>query len=478
MVVKAMGNKYKTLSLPMKATIWFVICQILQKGINILTMPIMTRLLPAIEYGRASIFMSWENIFLIFITVSSNHSMFLLCSKTDNKEKVLSKILGLNLVLALLWAILCLIFMKQICMVTGMSCFLIINLYFLCLAQCNIFCWSDMMKYTYSYKSVVAQSLVYSAVSCCGALFAIVFIARTAEAKIVPQVVAAIAISTFIIIRSAIKGREFYDPDIWKFSIGFCVPQIPHYLSEIILMNSDRIMIDHMCGASDVAVYSVAYSAGSLITMVTSAINAAFAPYQYQKILGKEYKILAKNTNYIIMFVAFCLCGVMMFGREVILILGGKKYIESISLIIPISLGVFFNYVFQLFARVQECFEQKHTIVIASVSCALLNIVLNLVFIHIFGYQAAAYTTFICYLVFCFLHYYFYRKVCRKFVGQEIFDIKGLCIISAVLIVLSLIINIINKVYILKYVIIFIAFAFMVWQRRKIIKFIKSIWIK
>ena len=209
--------------------------------------------------------------------------------------------------------------------------------------------------------------------------------------------------------------------------------------------------------------------------MITSAINSAFAPYQCQKIASKKYKTLAKNTNYIIAFVAFCLCGVMLFGREIVLVFGGQKYLASISLIIPISLGIFFNYVFQLFARVQEYFEQKHTIVIASISCAVLNVVLNYVFINLYGYKAAAYTTFVCYFLFCFLHYLFYRKACKKYVGQEIYDIKGLVLISATLIILALVVSVISRLFILKYIILAVALVIIIWQRKRLLDFIKII---
>ena len=143
-------------------------------------------------------------------------------------------------------------------------------------------------------------------------------------------------------------------------------------------------------------------------------------------------------------------------------------------LIIPICLGTFFNYLFQLFARIQEYYEQKHTIVIASVSCAVLNIVLNYVFINLYGYKAAAYTTFVCYLSFCCLHYLFYRKVCKRFIGKEIYDIKGLTLISAALIVAALVISFVNELYIIKYIILAISLIIIIWQRKRIFDFIKT----
>lgn len=98
---------------------------------------------------------------------------------------------------------------------------------------------------------------------------------------------------------------------------------MPHYLSEFILQSSDKIMINYLCGSRDVALYSVAYSAGSLITLITSAINSTFAPYQYQKIKSGEYALLAKRANEVLIFVGAMLAGIMIFSREIVLIFGG-----------------------------------------------------------------------------------------------------------------------------------------------------------
>lgn len=398
-----------------------------------------------------------------------------LCIKYEKRERMLSSLVGYSLSLAVIWGIILFFNLPIISKATGLSYVLIVSLYLLSTFTNLIYCWIFVKQYEYSYKVVVFETLLSTLGTCFGSLFAIAFISKTAEAKIIPQVLTITVIGLFIVVRVLRSGKAFYDKEVWAFAFSFCVPLLPHYLSEIILMSSDRIMIDRMCGSSDVAIYSVAYSVGSLISMVTGAVNSAFAPYQYQKITSKEYRALAKNTNIVIGFVAFCLCGVMLFGREIVLVFGGCKYLSSISLIIPISLGVFFNYVFQLFGRVQEYFEQKHTIVIASISCAMLNILLNYIFIKIFGYQAAAYTTFVCYFVFCFLHYLFYRMACKKHVGQEIYDTKRLVFISAVLIVVAVFTRFINGFYILKYLILTFALVTAIWQRRRILQFIHMI---
>lgn len=477
-MVKEIIEKYRRSPISVKAVAWYTICQFLQKGIGILTSPFVARLLPTEEYGRASTFASWESLFMMLVTLSSFQSVNYLCAKYDKGEATLSSLLGYNIIISLIWGLLLYFNVNIIIDITGMPVVLLLCLYIYCVFSSIILSWRYVRMYEYSYKSISIETLIYTFWVAFGSLASILLFSRTAEAKIIPQVIVSVIIGLVIVVAAFKRGKIFYDKDIWKFTFCFCVPLLPHYLSEIILMNSDRIMIDRMCGPSDVAIYSVAYTVGSLISMVTGAINSAFMPYQCQKIKGKEYKTLARNTNYIIAFVALCLCGVMLFGREVVLIFGGTKYIDSIPIIIPISLGVFFNYVFQLFGRVQEYFEQKYTIVIASISCAILNIVLNFIFINVYGYKAAAYTTFACYFSFCFLHYLFYRKVCKKYVGQEIYDIKGLAIISAVLIVSALIISVISRLYIFKYILLIIALAVTISLRKRILNFVKTIWGK
>ncbi len=101
----------------------------------------------------------------------------------------------------------------------------------------------------------------------------------------------------------------------------------------------------------------------------------------------------------------------------------------------------YFNYVFQLFSTVQEFYESKFTVVIASVLCAILNIVLNYIFIQKIGYIAAAYTTLLCYMLFSYVHlFYSIEWFARKEIdGIQVYNIKGVLKISITVIVAGLV---------------------------------------
>ena len=68
--MKNLLSYYNNLSEPIKATLWFTISSIIQKGIALLSTPIFTRLLTTEEYGVYSVYQSWYSILLIFATLN------------------------------------------------------------------------------------------------------------------------------------------------------------------------------------------------------------------------------------------------------------------------------------------------------------------------------------------------------------------------------------------------------------------------
>lgn len=466
-------NRYSKMSLPVKAGFWFTVCNFLQRAITMITTPIFSRVLPEEEYGIISTFSSWQNILLLVTSLALYKAMMNLYVKYKDKEMVLSAITGLSLLLTTIWFAVFILFDEKVIALLGLSKALCYCLFISFITQGVLQCWMTYKRYCFEYAGVVGVTLVNTILTSAAGLVCVILVSATAESRLIPQTV----ISTIIVFGLCYsifrENKTIYHRDIWKFSLGFCVCLMPHYLSEFVLQSSDKLMINYMCGARDVALYSIAYAVGSLINLITSAINASFAPYQYQKIEQKAYKELALTANNVLILVAVMLAGIMLFSREIVLVFGGSKYIESVQVIIPICIGIYFNYVFQMFARVQEYYNHKLSVVIPSICCAALNVVLNYICIKAFGYQAAAYTTFVCYLVFCIMHYLFYSKLCSKELnGVRIYDVKGIVLISGVLIIIGLIIAFINQYIIFKYIIVLCIALIMFVTRKKIVKYV------
>ena len=89
---------------------------------------------------------------------------------------------------------------------------------------------------------------------------------------------------------------------------------------------------------------------------------------------------------------------------------------------------------YTFFYDIEYYHKKNKQIALFSVITAVINIVLNYVAIHIWGYQAAAYTTIISYMILCVLHYFGMKKVDKT----QYYDLKTLISLSAVLIMITI----------------------------------------
>lgn len=450
-------DKYRSMSKPIKATLWFTLTSFLQKGITMISTPIFTRTLSTKQYGIVSNYTAWSSIVGILITLSIANSLFNLFVKYENdREKVITNIILLGFAMILFWNIISLIFVDIFQSLMDLSSTLVRMLFISFFADFTIGVWGISKRYDYEYGSPIIITIITTIFSTFISLGSVVLISPTAVSRLLPGILINSIVAGILIILIFKNVELVLDKKIMSFAVTFSGGLLPHYLSEFVLSTSDKIMITKYAGYKDVAIYSIGYAVAMIITIFINSINSSFTPFEYQAIKNKEYKKLANISTIILLIIGFLLTLLMLFGREIVLIFGGYKYIDSVQLIPPICMGLFFNFMFQLFARVQEFFEQKLTVVIPSILAAILNITLNIIFIPKFGFVAAAYTTFVCYLFFCVIHYLFYLRTLNKFrIEANIYNVKQFMYISIIFIIIGFFIVFFQK-YIFFRIIIFI----------------------
>ena len=71
-MIKKITEGYRKLPIQARASLCFLICSFLQRGISVITTPIFTRILSTAEYGQFSVFNSW--MLLIGPVISLNLS--------------------------------------------------------------------------------------------------------------------------------------------------------------------------------------------------------------------------------------------------------------------------------------------------------------------------------------------------------------------------------------------------------------------
>ena len=113
---------------------------------------------------------------------------------------------------------------------------------------------------------------------------------------------------------------------------------------------------------------------------------------------------------------------------------------------------------------------------LASVFGAILNIILNYIFIGIYGYIAAGYTTLICYFFYTLFHYILMNAVCKKYAyGVRPYNAKILLMITIPFLLCGLLLLLTYSYSFIRYGLIVITFIGILLFRGKIINIIKQI---
>ena len=135
-----------------------------------------------------------------------------------------------------------------------------------------------------------------------------------------------------------------------------------------------------------------------------------------------------------------------------------------------ISLSSYFTFLYSMFGNIEFFFEENKFITTASVIGAIANIILNYIFMQIFSYYAAGYTTLFCYILFSVSHYAFMRKVCKKHIdGDKVYDEKVIFAMSAIFVIAAFGMMVIYDRPIIRYSLIAVGMIVCIIKRKQII---------
>ena len=160
--ISALLNKYKAISEPVKASLWYTVCNVLNKGIALLSTPIFTRILTEEQYGTFSIFYSWYNIIYIFTSLNIFMGAFNkgLVSNENDRDRLASSFLGLTTTVTLGWAFIYLLAPDFFNSVFDLTTPLMIAMFVELLTAPALELWATRERFDYKYKKYVAVSIL------------------------------------------------------------------------------------------------------------------------------------------------------------------------------------------------------------------------------------------------------------------------------------------------------------------------------
>ena len=161
MKVMQLQNKYNKMPLPVKASLWYTICNVLNKGIALISTPIFTRILTEEQYGTFAIFQSWFSILIIFTSLNvflGGYQKGLLLYKDDVK-KFTSSQLGLTTTITIIFFIVYILNINFWNKIFDLPANLMIAMFIELLLMPALELWSSQQVFNYKYKKYHATKI-------------------------------------------------------------------------------------------------------------------------------------------------------------------------------------------------------------------------------------------------------------------------------------------------------------------------------
>ncbi|WP_274608150.1 lipopolysaccharide biosynthesis protein [Bifidobacterium phasiani] len=424
---------YAQLSDTKKSVLWYTTAMIIQNGILFLFTPVYTRILSDEQYGMFSVYQSWQQVVSIISVVAMDRCITVGFMKYENDRRgFLSSVQALMTLTVLVCAILVCLLPGPITDLIGLPLPIVLAMLVVSLMNNTLANWTWLQRYEYRYRRLAFVTVGFTAA---------IQIVSTAAIMLLPTDGGTVLIMSSTVVRVSLYGiiyiivfavgKRLFNREYWRFSLSYSLAVVPHALSQIILNSSARILIDKLCGRAEAAYYGVTYSAAMVLNIVMTSVSSAIQPWFFERIRAHDYHSIRRKTNAFLIMASGFAVGVSLFAPEILAILAPSSYHSALGTFPPTAAGVFFNCMYLCFANFESYYEKPFYFSIATATGAIVNVVVNLICIPLFGFVSAGYTTMLCYMLFAFMHYRFMRRVCRQELNDvRVFDVRFILILS------------------------------------------------
>lgn len=473
-------NRYKQLQAPVKASLWFLICGFLQKGISMLTTPVFTRIMTDAEYGRFTVYNSWLGIVQIIVSLNLAAGVYTrgLVKNEQDQDRFSSAMLGLSTTCFLVWSLIYAALHREVNELLEMSTLLMTSMLVETWAHAAYQFWSNRERVYYRYKKLVILTLTYVILRpVMGVLLVLqAETGRQVEARVLATVGVNVVLFSGLYFSIFRKGQLFFDKQYWLYALRFNIPLLPHYLSQIVLNQSDRLMINRICGPQETAYYSVAYTIAMVLQILNNSVSATMNPWIYRAIKKGELKKIGSVSYIVLLMIGLLNVAVILVAPELLWILAPGSYQVAKWVIPPVTVSVYFMFLYNLFVTFEFYFEKTHYVAAATMVGAVLNVFLNAWLIPKLGFVAAGYTTLLCYILYALAHFYFMKKVCDEHLERsKVYDAKVILSIGVGLLTVSVVIMALYNTVIIRYALLLCLSVFAVIKRRIFVGLFKDL---
>lgn len=392
-----------------KAGIGYVIGNILIKGLSFLTLPLFARLMSTADYGLYTTYVSYESILALILGLGLYVSFK--AAKIEFRDRIdayLSTTLMLPLLASLAVVAVSMPFMKQIAVWGGFDSnkWVVILMILQAWSSSVINVYNCRVSLDFSYKSYILLSVISTIGNVGLSLVLILTLNRDNPflGRVLGTSIPYIVIGIFLVILFFYREKPTYNREYIKFGLRYSLPLIPHGLSQQILSQFGKIVIQRKVGNDAAGIYGFAYTIALIPQIIVSSLDNAWGPWFFQKYEKRQIEeIKARTCQYVALF-SCAVVGLFAVSSEIVKIMGGQSYWRAIDIVCPAILGVYFTFLYTIPVQIEYYHKKTKYIAIGTMVAALFDILACSILIPQYGYKCAVYITVVTYVLYFVAH--------------------------------------------------------------------------
>ena len=222
-----------------------------------------------------------------------------------------------------------------------------------------------------------------------------------------------LVISFSICSRKFAKVKFEIDLDFWKKAAKAAVPLGFLSVAAMIFVRIDTVMLSAMKGDAVVGWYNAAYDLVLALKPVCAMFLYALFPVMANLFLTSISSlrfVYEKALHYLFILGLPLAVGAMLLSKHVILLLYGEQFSHSIVALQILAWDILLFFLYGVFGNLLMAMNRQNQMAVAAGTCALMNVILNLVLIPRFSYVGAGIATLATETVLVGLYFYFVSK--------------------------------------------------------------------
>lgn len=395
-------NRNKELA---KNTVIIAIGRIFTQFISFLLLPIYTRYLSTAEYGTFDIIITCTGLIAPILSLQLERAIFRFLVDARNDRQLQDKILSTTFAMMIPPIALTIIVMPILGLAFNLAYWQYIALIIISAIISNITLQiprglGKNIHYSIGSMIVGITNGVISIVS-------VIFMRSGIVGILIANIVAHCMGTLYIFISMKMYKQvriSKRDRKTLKELLRFSIPMIPNDISYWIISISDRVLIFLFLGDAFNGIYAASVKFPTLIVTAYNMFNLSWMETVSAHIKDTDAKqYLSKTYNTIVKLFAFiCMLAIAM-TPFIFNIVVGENFAESYQYIAVLIFGAFFNITVGMLGAVYIGYKKTKEMARTTTLAAIINIVVNLIFIKFIGIWAAVFSTVAAYAIVTFL---------------------------------------------------------------------------